>query len=224
MRQILSSSLHIFLSLPLSSSLFLSLPLSPPLSLMLLFLISYRHSRSSTSPSMKSVLKGHNIWVMLYEITRWDKYSLHLSVSVSVSLSHPTISCFIQSLRELYLFSNQIGAEGAQHLSDALRNNTVRQILSSSLYLSLIQLFLISYRHSRNSTSAPIKSEMKGCNIWALYYEITRYDIYSFYLSISLSLSHPTLFLFHTDTYYTRPLQKSNRRWRRTTSEWCITI
>jgi len=125
---------------------------------------------------------------------------------------HSTVSYFIQTLTTLYLEHNQIEAEGAKHLSDALRQNTVRQILSSSF----IELFLISYRHSLNSTSKAIKSEMKGHNIWVMHYDKTRWDEYSL---------HPLLncFWFDKETQYTLRLVEWNRRWRGKTSEWCIT-
>ena len=46
------------------------------------------------------------------------------------------IDFFTQTLTQLYLFSllqsNQIGDKGAEHLSSALRNNTVSRIFSSS--------------------------------------------------------------------------------------------
>ena len=83
---------------------------------------------------------------------------------ISLSLSHPTPISYRHSLYSLSS-SNQIRDKGAQHLSDALRNNTVTQILSSSLCVSLIQLFLISYRRSQHSTSDAIKSEIKERNI-----------------------------------------------------------
>jgi hypothetical protein len=127
-------------------------------------------------------------------------------------IHHSTLSHFIQTITKLNLSRNEIGAQGAQHLSDALRNNTVRYILSSFI----IQLFLISYRHLHNSTSNTIKSEFKGRNIWVMLYETTQWDKYSL---------HPSLnsFLLHTDTHRTQPLLESNRSSRGATSEWCIT-
>jgi hypothetical protein len=187
---------------------------------------------------MKSELKGRNIWVMHYETTQWDKYSLHPSFNSfsfhtdthytqpplqwnrssrgatsewcitkqysetnTLFIHHSTLSHFIQTLTTLDLSRNHIEAQGAQHLSDALRNNTVRQILSSSI----IQLFLISYRHSLHSTSLVITSKLKGRNIWVMHYEKTKSAKYSLHPSFNS-------FSFHTDTHETRPHRQSNRR------------
>ncbi len=127
-------------------------------------------------------------------------------------IHHSTLSHFIQTLTTLDLSRNEIGDKGTQNLSDALRNNTVRQILSSSI----IQLFLISYRQSRNSTSLAMKSELKEPNIWVMHYETILWDIYSLHSSFNS-------FSFHTDTYTTRRRIQSNRSSRGATSEWCFT-
>ncbi len=58
---------------------------------------------------------------------------LSSSLCISLYLSHSTLSYFIQTLTELDGSFNQIGVQWPQHVTDALRNNTVRQILSSSL-------------------------------------------------------------------------------------------
>jgi hypothetical protein len=52
---------------------------------------------------------------------------------LSSSISYTHLHFFTQTLTTLDLESNQIGAVGAQHLADALRNNTVILILSSSI-------------------------------------------------------------------------------------------
>jgi hypothetical protein len=151
-------------------------------------------------------MKGRNIWVMDYETTQWDKYSLHPSFKSfsfhtdthytqprrqsnrrrrgtksewcitkqhsetnTLFIHRSTLSHFIQTLRQINLSANPIGTQGVQYLSDALQNNTVWPILSSSI----IQLFLISYRHSLDSTSNRMISEMKGRNIWVMHYEAT---------------------------------------------------
>ena len=46
-----------------------------------------------------------------------------------------------QTLTELNLSSNKIGATGAEHLSAALRNNTVSRIFSSSTQKTQIDFF-----------------------------------------------------------------------------------
>ncbi len=57
----------------------------------------------------------------------------HLILSIS-SLS---LSYFTQTLEDLNLYGNKIGATGMQYLSDALRNNKVTY-LSSTLLISLL--------------------------------------------------------------------------------------
>jgi hypothetical protein len=94
------------------------------------FLILHRHSLHSTSQAMQSEIKVHNIWVMHYDRTQWDSESFHLF------LCHPTVSYFTQTLTTLDLYNNNIGVQGAQHLSDGLRQNTVRPRVFSSLPLS----------------------------------------------------------------------------------------
>ncbi len=200
-------------------------------SIIQLFLISYRHSQNSTSKAIKSEKKGHKIWVMHYEATQWDKYSLYPSfnsfsfhtdtqtnqplcqsnrnsrgaisewcitkqhsMTNTFFIHHPTLSHFIQTLTRLDLEQNDLGDEGAQHLSDALRSNIVRKILS----LSITRLFLLSYRHSGNSTSEAMESEIKGRTIWVMLYETTQWDKYSLHPSFNS-------FSLHTDTHYTQP-------------------
>jgi hypothetical protein len=90
-------------------------------------LILHRHSLHSTSKAIKLEIKVHNIWVMHYNRTQWDKESFYLC------LSHPTVSHFTQTLTTLNLWDNKIRDKGAQHLSDALQHNTVRLRVSSSL-------------------------------------------------------------------------------------------
>ena len=186
--------------------------------LILLFVLSHRHSQNSTSNPIKSALKGYYIWLMPYERIRWEKQSLHLF--------HLVVCSFTQTLTTLILSFNQIGAKGALHLADALRVNTVRETLSSSvascclcfhtdthytqplgqsnrrsrgttsgwyltkehgeknsLFICLILLFVLSHRPSLHSTSHPIKSAIKGHNIWLMPYERTRWEKQSLHLS-----------------------------------------
>jgi hypothetical protein len=84
---------------------------------------------------------------------------------LSFSLSHATVFDFIQKLTSLDLRGNQIGDQGAKHLSDALLHNTVRQKNFFFLVLFLIQLFSTSYRNSLHSTSGAIESESKEQSI-----------------------------------------------------------
>jgi len=105
---------------------------------------------------------------------------------------------FIQTLTTLNLSGNQIGAQGAQYLGEALRHNTVR---SSLLHVfTIISLLSLSYRHSPHSTLTAIKSEIKVHNIWVKHYDTIQWDHHSF---VFLPSSHSCL--FHTDTHHTRP-------------------
>ena len=66
---------------------------------------------------------------------------------------------FIQTLTALNLNANQIGAQGAQYLAEALRHNTVRSSLLD--VFTIISFLSLLYRHSLHSTCAWIKSELK---------------------------------------------------------------
>jgi hypothetical protein len=75
------------------------------------------------------VMRGHNIWHKHYKTTRQDNFSFdRLYIHHDIS---------IQTLTKLDLQSNQISAEGAQHLAQALQNNAVRQVLFRSTVYSL---------------------------------------------------------------------------------------
>jgi hypothetical protein len=79
-------------------------------------------------------MSEHNISLMHYEVIRW--------VSVSLLLSHIHIATFFtQTLTTLTLLINKIAAVGAQYLADALRNNTVSLILSSSISYTHLHVF-----------------------------------------------------------------------------------
>jgi len=122
---------------------------------------------------------------------------------------------FIQALTTLDLHYNQIGAQGAQYLGEALRHNTVR---TSLLHVFTIISFLsLSYRHSLHSTCTTIKSELKVHNIWVKHCDIIQWDHHSF---MFLPSSH--FCLFHTDTHYIQPVVQSNRRSRCTIFGWSI--
>jgi len=85
---------------------------------------------------------------------------------------------FIQTLTTLNLNHNQIGAQGAQYLAEALRHNTVR---SSPLHVfTIISLLSLSYRHSLHSTLTTIKSEIKVHNTWLKHCDTIQWDHHSF--------------------------------------------
>jgi tetratricopeptide (TPR) repeat protein len=78
--------------------------------------------------------------------------------------NHPSLAdcynkiggCFLQTLAILYLLYNQIGAEGTQHLANALQQNKVTQpAMAFSLFNHSLSIF---YRHSSNLTSTAIES------------------------------------------------------------------
>ena len=70
----------------------------------------------------------------------------------------------MQILTKLDLNNNEIGAQGAQYLGEALRYNTVRSSLIR--VFTIISFLPLSYRHSLHSSFTAIKSELKVHNIW----------------------------------------------------------
>ena len=86
-------------------------------------------------------------------------------ITSSYFLPHLILLSLIQTLTTLNLSYNQIGAQGAQYLGEALRHNTVRSSLL--LIFSIISLLSLSYRHSLHSTCRKIKSELKVRYIWS---------------------------------------------------------
>lgn len=114
--------------------------------------IRYRYWPHWLSEAIKSAKRGCNIWVMCYETVKWDRYSS----SIQSIFSHIT-----QTLTTLDLFNNHIGEKGMKHLSDALRDNTVREHLHSFLALQP----LLSYRHWLHLTYQSIKLGIEDCNI-----------------------------------------------------------
>ena len=122
---------------------------------------------------------------------------------------------FIQTLTTLNLWYNKIGAQGAQYLGEALRQNMVR---SSLLHVFTINSFLsLSYRHSLYSTLITIKSEIKLRNIWVKHWDTIQWDNHSF---MFWPLLHSCL--FHTGTHYTQLGVQSNWRSRYTIFGWSI--
>ena len=60
----------------------------------------------------------------------------------SLHFFHFHLSLFIQTLKELYLYSNQIGDKGAQSIGEALQKNTVRQNQSLHFFHFHLSLFI----------------------------------------------------------------------------------
>ena len=145
-------------------------------------------------------------------------FFLSLSLSLLLLLSYPTAFYFIQTLTTLNLYDNQIGAEGAQHLSDALLHNTVRQkhlfFLSLLLLLSYPTAFyFIQTLTTLDLSFNQIRAEGAKHLSDALLHNTVRQK-HLFFLSLCLSLAPsllPNCFLLHTDTHCTRPLLQSNR-------------
>ena len=90
-----------------------------------------RHSHNFISEGIKSDLKEQNTCLMHYERTEW----------VEFFSSSTQIDFFTQTLNTLNLEDNQIGAQGAKDLSDALRVNTVSRIFSSSTQQTQMNFF-----------------------------------------------------------------------------------
>jgi hypothetical protein len=110
-------------------------------------------------------------------ISCWSIRKEHSETNTSLShhFYHIHLSYVIQTLTKLDLWNNQIGNQGAQYLGEALQKNTVREI-HHSLFISIIFIFLMPYRHSLDSTSAPIRSEIKVHNIFVEHYKRTKWD------------------------------------------------
>jgi len=122
---------------------------------------------------------------------------------------------FDTTVTTLDLSYNQIRAQGAQYLGEALRHNTVR--LSLLPVFIIISFLSLSYRRSPHSTCGTIKSEIKVRNVWVKHCDRIQWDHHSF---MFLPSSHSCL--FHTDTHHTRPVVQSNRSSRRTIFGWSI--
>ena len=122
------------------------------------------------------------------------------------------IDFFTQTLTQLSLGLNEVGEKGAEHLSTALRNNTVSRIFSS---LHRRHRSTFSYRHWTHSNSLRTKSETKEQNICLLHFEPTQW------VEFSLLHTEDTDRLFHTDTHRIKSPQQSNRRQRSRTFVCC---
>jgi hypothetical protein len=69
----------------------------------------------------------------------------------TVNLSHVLLHFFSQTETKLELINNQIGDKGAQQLADAIRKNTVNQILSLPI------LFAFTFSHIDAHTNRSFK-------------------------------------------------------------------
>jgi hypothetical protein len=110
------------------------------------------HARASWQ-SNRSCRSTISRWCITKQ--RGDPHSLFICLIYTRPL-------FTQTLTTLELPDNRIGGKGAQHLADALRNNAVTLILSSSISYTHVHF---SHRHWRPLTSSTIKSETKEHNI-----------------------------------------------------------
>ena len=127
----------------------------------------------------------------------WSIATQYSEIITPSSFYHHLIPVsFIQTLTTLNLDGNQIGDQGAQYLSEALRHNRVR--LSLFQVFTIISFLSLLYRHSLHWTLMAIKSEIKVRNIWMKHYDTIQWDYHSFRF---LPSSHSSL--FHTDTHYT---------------------
>jgi hypothetical protein len=79
---------------------------------------------------------------------------------------------FSQTLTTLDLSCNQIGAQGAEHLSNALQQNKVT-LLTPLNFICRYSL-IICYRHSQHFTSGATKSVLKAQNILQMRCSKTR--------------------------------------------------
>jgi len=146
----------------------------------------------------------------------WSIATQHSEIITASCFYHHLIPIsFIQTLTTLDLNGNQIGAQGAQYLGEALRHNTVRSSLLR--VFTIISFLSLSYRHSLHSVCGTIKSEIKVPNTWVKHCDTIQWDHHCF---MFLPSSHS--YLFHTDTHYTQSVGKSNRRSRCTIFGWSI--
>jgi hypothetical protein len=104
--------------------------------------IHYRHSQRLILSGTKSARGARNIWLMRYKITQWVTFSTH---------RYHFCDCHsLQTLTTLVLASNRISDGGAQHLANALQNNTVSHIFHSSISF-LRSFFTIDTHNARSS-------------------------------------------------------------------------
>ena len=131
-------------------------------------------------------------------------------------LNIPTLLCYLhltQTLTTLHLAVNEIGEEGAQHLTSALQVNTVRLDFWTSWHSSAI---FILHRHSQRLILNETKLAMKEHSIWHVHWKWTEWD------STSQHPDTPLLSSSHTDTHNASSCSERNWRRRSTAFGTCI--
>ncbi len=123
-----------------------------------IFIISYRHSKISTSPAIKLEIKVHNILVQDYNKTEWERSNNTVFIFI--------IFTFIISYRHsLYSTSTTIKSEIKVHsilVKHYKRTQWERE--NYTIFIFIIFIFNISYRHSKNSMSTVTQLDMKWNN------------------------------------------------------------
>ena len=74
-----------------------------------------------------------------------------------------------QTLTTLHVSGNEIGDEGAEHLTEPLKSKKVRQI--RTCLIPHIVLFFLPFRHSPHSMWVGMVSQLKILNIWRWHYD-----------------------------------------------------
>ncbi len=120
-----------------------------------------------------------------------------------------------QTLTTLDLGRNQIDAQGAEHLANALQQNEVR--LLTALDFLCIYSFIYFYRHSQHWICGATKSVLKAQNILRMRWGRTWWDCS--HHSTTYASIHSS---FSTDTHNSSPRVEPNRRSRRKTSCECV--
>ncbi len=146
---------------------------------------------------MKSELKESDIWLMVYERIWW--------ISFVLFLSYIHVNFFTQTLTSLDLQQNQIGDEGVQYLTDALKNNQV-----SFFFFLFFSRFDSHFFIQTLNTLILAKNQIeeKGAEYLA---NVLENNTVNFCLSSSISF---TFAFSHKDTHSTWPHWKSNwRQW-----------
>ncbi len=165
----------------------------------------YRHSSRSIFTGTRSVLKRHNIWHKHYRTIWWDNFSFdRLYIHHDIS---------IQKLTTLDLRRNEIGAEGARHLAQALQNNTVRQVLfrSTDIHHDIsIQTLTTLDLQENNIGDEGVQNLAQALQNNAVRQLFFRSTVYS-------------PWYFNTDTHHAQSSGKQDRWWRGTISSTSIT-